>query len=103
RLHFSQRRAIERLALLEQAAHFARLTIEQRIFATLRIAFVKYRYHAIVGTALDDGDVARSVPGQVRQILRRAGIDDMPAGTISIRSRGDRTTLVVEGDLHNIG
>jgi hypothetical protein len=58
------------------------LTVEQRIFATLRVTFVKHRHHAIVGTALGDFDVAGAILGKIRQILGRAGVDHMPTGTI---------------------
>src|SRR5712675_294446 len=58
RLHFPQRHIVQRLALLEQAADRARLTIEQRIFAARRVTFIKYRHQAIIGTALDDFHIA---------------------------------------------
>ena len=90
RLHLLQRQAGERLALPEQAAHLARLAIEQRVFAALGVALVKHRRKPIVGTALDDLDVAGAVAGEIRQILLRAGIDRMPAHAIPVGAGGER-------------
>ena len=41
--------------------------------------------------------------GEIGQILPRARIDGIPAGAIPVRPRGDRTALLVEHDLHDIG
>ena len=73
-----------------------RLAIEQRIFAALRVALVKHAHHPIVLASVDDDDVSESMPGQIHVVPRRAGVDRLPMDTIPVRTRGDRTTLVVE-------